>query len=69
MNPEAISAIGVIILGIFAGFFAFMRYMIKQFLSELKPNGGSSLADKVNRLETRIDEIYSILIEKKTRRK
>ena len=48
-----------------------LKSMIKEYLSELKPNGGSSLKDKVNtindrieRLENRVDSIYSILITK-----
>ena len=69
MTPEIISAVGAIVLGILGGFWAFMRYLVTKFLSELKPNGGSSLVDKVDRLEKRIDDIYTILIEKKNRRK
>lgn len=68
MTPEMISAIGVIVLGVLSSFFGFYRYMIKTFLSELKPNGGSSLADKVDRLEKRIDDIYNILLSKEEKR-
>ena len=49
-----------------------VRFLVKSYLSELKPNGGSSVKDKVNeitfqvqRLEARIDEIYRLLCEKK----
>lgn len=49
----------------------FTTWVLKHYLAELKPNGGSSIKDKVNalddkvtRLEERIDEIYSILIKK-----
>lgn len=63
MSPEIISALGVIILGITGGFFGMMKYVIKA-LSELKPNGGSSLKDQVNRLENRVDDIYNILLQK-----
>lgn len=51
---------------------AFITWILRHYLSELKPNGGESIKDKVNeldrkvtRLESRIDEIYSILIKKK----
>ena len=51
---------------------AFLTWVLRHYLSELKPNGGESIKDKVNaldekvtRLETRVDEIYSILIKKK----
>jgi hypothetical protein len=49
------------ILGIVAGG---IRWLVKHYLMELKPNGGGSLVDKVNRLESRVDEIYKILINK-----
>jgi len=48
-----------------------VRFLVKSYLSELKPNGGSSVKDKVNeitfkveRLEARIDEIYRLLVKK-----
>jgi hypothetical protein len=63
MTPEVITAIGVIILGITGGFFGMIKYMIKA-LSELKPNGGSSMKDQVNRLEKRVDDIYHLLAER-----
>lgn len=51
---------------------ALLTWMLRHYLSELKPNGGESIKDKVNslddkvtRLESRVDEIYSILIKKK----
>ena len=40
-----------------------IKYMIKA-LSELKPNGGSSIKDQVNRLEQRVDEIYKMLADR-----
>lgn len=47
------------------GTFALMvRWLVKHYLSELKPNSGTSMNDKVNRLEVRIDEIYRLLVEK-----
>jgi hypothetical protein len=41
-----------------------VRHLVKHFLSELKPNGGSSLRDQVNRLEQKVDTLYQILIQK-----
>lgn len=48
------------------------KSLIKDYLSELKPNGGSSIKDKVNdidkkvnKLESRIDQIYLLLIDRK----
>lgn len=33
-----------------------VRWLVKHYLSELKPNGGGSMKDKVNVLEARINE-------------
>lgn len=48
------------------------RALIRDYLSELKPNGGTSMKDKVNsidtkvqKLESRIDQIYLLLITEK----
>lgn len=62
MSPEAIAALLAAILGVLGAFVGLVRWMVKSFLMELKPNGGGSLSDKVTRLETRVDEIYRILV-------
>ena len=41
-----------------------VRHLVKYYLSELRPNGGSSLRDSVDRLERQVEEIISILIKK-----
>jgi len=33
-----------------------IKWMVKHYLSELKPNSGSSLKDQVSRLENSLDE-------------
>lgn len=45
-----ISGIIAILSSLFIGLKKFNQYIIKEYLSELKPNGGNSLADKI-RLE------------------
>jgi hypothetical protein len=47
-----------------AGVTAMLRFLVIHYLSELKPNSGSSIKDQVNRLETRVDKIYEILCDK-----
>lgn len=49
---------------IIAAFGGFVKWLVKHYLSELKPNGGSSVKDQVNRLESRVDQIYIMLCEK-----
>lgn len=64
------------VLALLAALWAAHRFitksLIRDYLSELKPNGGSSIKDKVNdidnkvnKLESRIDQIYLLLIDKK----
>ena len=41
-----------------------IRWMVKHYLIELKNNGGSSVKDQVERLESRVDQIYLLLCER-----
>ena len=41
-----------------------VQFLVKHYLAELKPNGGESMKDLVGRLETRVDEIYRILLNR-----
>jgi hypothetical protein len=41
-----------------------IRWMVKHYLYELRPNGGDSMRDSINRLEERVDRIYEILVDK-----
>lgn len=42
-----------------------IRWMVKHYLAELKPNHGSSMNDRVTRIEAQIDRIYELLIGNK----
>ena len=54
----------VAIIAIVTGFAGAVRWLVKHYLYELKPNGGGSVKDQVNRLEERVDQIYLLLCEK-----
>jgi hypothetical protein len=41
-----------------------IRWMVKHYLYELRPNGGASVKDQIERLESRVDQIYILLCEK-----
>ena len=41
-----------------------LRWVIKSYLQELKPNGGSSMKDQLNRLEQRVDDLYSLIVKR-----
>ena len=64
MTPQDWAAFAVALMTIIAGLASTVRWLVKHYLAELKPNGGGSVKDQVNRLETRVDEIYRILCEK-----
>jgi hypothetical protein len=56
------AALILAVISILTSFVIAVRWLVKHFLNELKPNGGSSMKDAVNRLERQVEEIYSILI-------
>ena len=57
--------VGVVVglMTILAGGAAGVRFLVKHYLAELKPNGGSSIKDKVNRLETKVDVLTDMVKE------
>jgi hypothetical protein len=55
------AALAVAIISIVTGFVSSVRWLVKHYLSELKPNSGSSMRDQVTRLEARVDTIISLL--------
>ena len=61
MSAVDIAAIAVAIVTVFGGVAAYLQFLIKYYLAELKPNGGSSIKDQVNRLEARVDTIIELL--------
>jgi len=54
-------------IAIITAFVGSVGWLVKHFLSELKPNSGSSLKDQVSRLESRVDQIFTILSEKESK--
>jgi hypothetical protein len=69
MTAQDYAALTVSLLTIGGAFIAMTRWLVKHYLAELKPNGGSSVKDQVNRLEKRLDEVYSLLLNNSDRRK
>ena len=51
-------------IAILTAFAGSVRWLVKHFLYELKPNSGSSIKDQVSRLEQRVDQIFVLLSEK-----
>jgi len=61
MSTTEWAGLGVAVATIVASFAGSIRWLVKHYLEELKPNGGSSVKDQVNRLEARVDQIYLLL--------
>ena len=61
MNAELIGAIASATVLILGSMFGLIKWMITKFLSELRPNSGSSMKDQITRLEERVDAIYLLI--------
>jgi hypothetical protein len=72
VTPQDWAAFFVAIFTLIGGLATAVRWMVKHYLSELKPNSGSSLKDSVTRLEAQVEQIMIILMsqnQKPVRRK
>jgi hypothetical protein len=56
--------IAVGVCGISTSLFMGLRWVIKSYLAELKPNSGTSIKDQITRLEQRVDDLF-VLISKR----
>jgi hypothetical protein len=65
VTPQDYATVAVAVCTIVGGFAAAVRWMVKHYLNELKPNSGSSLKDSVTRLEEKVEILYQILIQKR----
>lgn len=65
MTPADWAGLIVSVISVAGAFMAAIRWLVKHYLNELRPNGGSSLKDSVTRLENQVNEIMRILMEKK----
>lgn len=64
MTAVDYATITVAVMTILGGFVGAVRWLVKHYLSELKNNGGTSVKDQVERLESRVDQIYLLLCER-----
>lgn len=69
MTPQDWAAFFVAMFTLAGGLATAVRWMVKHYLSELKPNSGSSLKDQVNRLEDKVEQIMIILMTENVRPK
>ena len=65
MGVQAWMALALGVMAILSGLYGGMRFVIKSIMAEIGPKAnGSSLKEQVNRLEARLDHIYTILLER-----
>jgi len=64
MTPANWAGLIVSIIAIVSAFAGAVRWLVKHYLNELKPNGGSSLKDAVNRLEAQMEIVLDLLAKK-----
>ena len=63
MTPADWAGLAVAVLTLITGFAGAVRWMVKHYLYELRPNGGSSLKDKVNSLEEKVELLTELVKE------
>jgi len=66
MSPNDMAALTVALITILGFFIASIRWLVKHYLSELKPdnNGQHNLEGRIARIENKLDTLYEILITK-----
>jgi hypothetical protein len=58
------ASLAVAIIAIVSAFGGAVRWLVKHYLYELKPNSGSSLKDSVIRLEEKVEILYQMMLQK-----
>lgn len=63
MSANEWAGIAVAGFTLIGGFATGVRFLVKHYLYELKPNGGGSMKDKVNKLEEKVDLLTDLVKE------
>ena len=63
MTPTEWATIAIATLTLITGFAGVVRWLVKHYLYELRPNGGSSVKDKVNLLEEKVELLTDLVKE------
>ncbi len=61
MSPADWAGLAVAVTTIVAAFAGAVRWLVKHYLYELRPNGGGSLKDKVNTLEQKVELLTDLV--------
>ena len=61
MTPADWAALAVSVTTLATALAMGVKHLTKHYLSELRPNGGSSIKDKVNALEEKVDLLTDLV--------
>jgi hypothetical protein len=61
MTAQDTAAIAVAATTVIGSFIGSVRWLVKHYLNELKPNSGSSMRDELSELRGRVETILRIL--------
>ena len=61
MSPSEWAGFGAGVCAVLSAVLIGLRFLVKGWLSELRPNGGSSMKDQLTRLEQRVDDLFTII--------
>jgi len=61
MTPAEWAGFGAGIIAVLSGGLIGLRFIVKGWLNELRPNGGLSMKDQLTRLEKRVDDLFIAL--------
>ncbi len=61
MSPADWAGLAVAVMTIVTGVATAIRWLVKHYLNELKPNGGSSMKDKVDRLDEKVEFLTDLV--------
>lgn len=61
MTANDWAGLAVAAFTLLGGTAAGVRFLVKHYLYELKPNGGGSMKDKVNQLEEKVDLLTDLV--------
>ena len=55
---------GAGVIAVLSGGLVGLRFLVKGWLNELRPNGGLSMKDQLTRLEKRVDDLFIAISER-----
>jgi hypothetical protein len=61
MSAQDWAVVATAALTVIGSFIGSVKWLVKHYLNELKPNSGSSMRDQITALEARVETIIRIL--------